>query len=182
MIRSSCIEYLALFLQTNKYCMFYPSLNSLPIDELGNWCHPRLVGPCANTRHSREVPWQPCEQEPALQDATNRHRHTEGSSVEKLTRPDTYHEPLPTRGGKGWAQIGKIGNQSSDPRSSTEQANCQYGDQSSDPSKVVIHKDQCSRQLQFWRLEPKCKHIARQALVATPQILETAGCIGSRLT
>ena len=60
-------------------------------------------GPRANTRHSREVPWQPCEREPALQAATNRHRHTEGTSVEKLTWPDTYHEPLPMRGGKGWA-------------------------------------------------------------------------------
>jgi len=44
---------------------------------------------------------QLCEQDPALQAATNQHRHTEGSSVEKLTRPDTYHEPLPMRGGKG---------------------------------------------------------------------------------
>ena len=61
-------------------------------------------GPCANTRHSREVPWQPCEREAALQTATNRHHHTEGTSVEKLTWPNTYHEPLPMRGGKGWAQ------------------------------------------------------------------------------
>ena len=78
--------------------------------------------------------------------------------------------------GKAGHRIGKIGKQSSDPQSSTEQANCQYGDQSSDPSKVMIHKDQCSR------LEPTCKHMARQALVATPQILETAGHIDSRLT
>ena len=58
----------------------------------------------AYTRHSREVPWQPCEPEPALQAATNHHRHTEGTSVEKLTWPDTFHEPLPMRGGKGWVQ------------------------------------------------------------------------------
>ena len=61
-------------------------LNPSPNDELGNWCYPRLVaGPHANTRRSREVPWQPCEQEPALQVATKQHHHTEGTSVEKLT-------------------------------------------------------------------------------------------------
>ena len=60
--------------------------------------------PCPNTRHSREVPWQPCEQEPALKAATNQHHPTEGTSVEKLAWPDTYHEPLPMRGGKGWVQ------------------------------------------------------------------------------
>ena len=60
--------------------------------------------PCTNTKHSREVPWQPCEQEPVLQAATNKHRHAEGTSVEKLSWPSTYHEPLPKRGGKGWAQ------------------------------------------------------------------------------
>ena len=49
-------------------------------------------GSRTNTRHSREVPWQLCEREPALQAATNQHRHTEGTSVEKLTWPDTYEE------------------------------------------------------------------------------------------
>ena len=78
--------------------------------------------------------------------------------------------------------IGKIGDQSSDPQSSTKQANCNCDDQSSDPSKVVIHKYQRSRQLQSWRLKLTCKHMARQALAATPQITETAGRIGSRLT
>jgi len=49
--------------------------------------------------------------------------------------------------------------------------------------KVVIHKNQWSRQLLqlLWQLEPTCKHMARQALAATPQIIETTGCIGSRL-
>ena len=42
-------------------------------------------GPSAKTRHSKEVPWQSCEQEPALKVATNQHCHTEGTSVEKLT-------------------------------------------------------------------------------------------------
>jgi len=39
-------------------------------------------GPSENIRHSREVP---CEQDPALQEATNQHSHTERTSVEKLT-------------------------------------------------------------------------------------------------
>ena len=133
--------------------------------------------------HSREVPWQPCEREPALQAAINQHGETEGMSVEKLTWPDTYHEPLPS-GGKSWALIWQklIGDQSSDPQTSTEQSNCKYDDQSSDPSKVMIHKDQWSKQLRIWWLEFTCNHMARQALVATPQIIEIAGGIGSRLT
>ena len=97
-------------------------------------------------------------------------------------------DPIPTMNhflwgvGRAGSRIGKIGDQSSDPQSQTEQANCQYGDQSSDPSKVVICKDQWSRHLQLWWLEPKCKHMAWQALVPCPQILETAGRIDSRLT
>ena len=74
------------------------------------------------------------------------------------------------------------GDQSSDPQSSTEQANCKYGHQSIDLSKEVIHKDQWSRQLQVWWLELTCKHMARQALVATPQVLETDRHIGLWLT
>ena len=55
-------------------------------------------------------------------------------------------DPIPTMNHFVWGVrrarhwIGKIGKQSSDPKSSTEQANCKYGDQSSDPSKVVITK------------------------------------------
>ena len=62
-------------------------------------------GPCKNARHRKKVPWQPCEWEPALQVATNLHFHTEGTSVEKLTWPNAYHEPIPMRGGKGWTLI-----------------------------------------------------------------------------
>ena len=58
---------------------------------------------CINTRHRRKVPWQPCAWEPALQVASNLHCHTEGTLVEKLTLPNIYHEPIPMRGGKGWA-------------------------------------------------------------------------------
>ena len=46
--------------------------------------------------------------------------------------------------------IGKIGDQSSDPQSSTEQANCKYGDQSSDLFKVV------------WWVELTCKQMVRK--------------------
>jgi len=42
-------------------------------------------GPHKNSRHSREVPWQLWEQEPALQAVTTQHCHTEGISVEKFT-------------------------------------------------------------------------------------------------
>jgi len=54
------------FCAKNVFSLGTPS-NSLPTDELGNWCHQRLVGVRANPRHSREVPWQQCEREPALQ-------------------------------------------------------------------------------------------------------------------
>ena len=128
-------------------------------------------GPCENTRLSMEVPLQPCEWEPALLAATNQYRHTEGTTVEKRTWPDTYREPLPMRCGKGWS----LNWQNRRPKQwSTKLSNF--------PSKVVVHKDQGSRQLQVWQPELTCKHMARQALAATPQIIETAGCIGSRLT
>jgi len=47
--------------------------------------------------------WQPYEHEPALQAATNQHHHTAGTSMEILTRPDTFLGPSPMMGGKGWA-------------------------------------------------------------------------------
>ena len=64
------------------------------------WCEP-----CENIRNRKEVPWQPCEWEllAVLQTATNQHCHTEGTSVEKLAWADTYHKPLPVKGGKGQA-------------------------------------------------------------------------------
>ena len=71
---------------------------SLGTDAMKSWW-----GPHQNTRHNREVAWTPCERESALQAAINEQRNTEGTSVEKFTWPDTYHEPLPTRGGKGCA-------------------------------------------------------------------------------
>ena len=46
-----------------------------------------------------------------------------------------------------------------------------YGEQSSDPSKAVICKDQQSSQLQIWHLMLTHKHMARQAPVAMQQII-----------
>jgi len=94
----------------------------LSVDELGNWCLQRLVGICKNTKHSREVPWQPCEWEPTLKAVTNRHHHTKGTSVEKLTRPNSYHDPIPMRDGKGWALNWQNRPQSSDLQRSMEHA------------------------------------------------------------
>ena len=56
---------------------------------LGTGAIKRWWGPRENTRHSMQVPWQPCEREPALQTANNQNRHTEGTSVKKLTLPNT---------------------------------------------------------------------------------------------
>ena len=59
-------------------------------------------GSFENTLHGREVPCQPCEQESALQVASNKHCHTEETSVEILSWPSTYHDfTIPLRGGKG---------------------------------------------------------------------------------
>ena len=58
-------------------------LNSLPLDK--EW---ELVPSKVGENPVKWVPWQPCEQEPALQAATNQHGHTEITSVEKLTVPD----------------------------------------------------------------------------------------------
>ena len=82
----------------------------LKVKLIPNWWAWQLVpskvggSPVQSNRHNGEVPWQPCEREPALQAAINKRGETEGTSVEKLTWPDTYHEPLP-RSGKSWALI-----------------------------------------------------------------------------
>ena len=99
-------------------------------------------GPRENTRHSMQVPWHPCEREPALQAANNQNQHTEGTSLKKLTWPNTYVNQLLREVGRAGRWIGKIGHQSGDPQSLNEQGNFKYGDQSSDSSKVVIYKDQ----------------------------------------
>ena len=51
-----------------------------------------------NTRHSREIPWQPCEEESTRQVVINQCCHDEGTSGRYLTNP------IPTcmRDGKGW--------------------------------------------------------------------------------
>ena len=58
----------------------YPQLMSLGTGATKSWWGPR-----ENTRHNTEVPWQPCEREPALQATNNQKRHTKGTSVKKLT-------------------------------------------------------------------------------------------------
>ena len=57
----------------------YPDLNSSPIDDLGNWCHQKLVGTPLKyqAQHGGSMA--------ALQAATNENWHTEGTSVKKLT-------------------------------------------------------------------------------------------------
>ena len=92
--------------------------------------------------------------EPALQAAANQHHHTEGTSVEKLPNPISTVTRLLWRVGRAMRWVSKIGDQSSDPQRSTEQAN----------SKTC--KIQQSRQLQLWRLELLRRHMARQALAA----------------
>ena len=81
---------------------------------IANWRAWELTpwkGPHQNTRHNKEVARTPCEQEPALQAATNEQRHTKGTSVEKFTWPDII--PIMNhflRGvGKAVRWIGKIG-------------------------------------------------------------------------
>ena len=155
--------------------IIYVYLHTLPTDELGDWCHQRLVGALCKYQAQRggsmATLWA-------------------GTSIITLKQlqwrnlPDT----IPTMNhflwgvGRAGCWIGKQRWEKQWSTSSTEQANCRYGDQSSDPSKVVIHKDQHRRQLKLWRLELTCKHMVRQALAATPQITETTGHIGSRLT
>ena len=56
----------------------------LGTDPIKHWWEPY-----ENTRHSREIPWQPCEWELDLQAATNWHFHTEGTSVEICTKHNT---------------------------------------------------------------------------------------------
>ena len=108
-------------------------LNSPSMDELGNWCHQRLVGPpwkykaqqggSMATRMSRN---QPCKGPP-----TSLVTLKELQWWNKLPNPILTVARLLWQVGRARHQLGKI------------------GDQSSDPSKAVICKDQQSRQLQI---------------------------------
>jgi len=126
------------------------------IMSLGTGASKGWWGPRANTRHSKEVSWQPCRREAALQAATNQHRHW--ASVEKLTCPDPYHEPLPIRRGRAERWIGKIGQ----PKQWSTKLNW--------ASKLPIWwpKQWSVQGGELWRLEHTCKHVARKALVANP--------------
>ena len=121
--------------------------NSSPINEHGNWCHQRLVearqkipGNAGRFYNGEPVSGkQPCKRPP-----------TSTITLKELQWRNLPY-PIPTMNhflwgiGRAGRWIGKIGNQSSDPQSSTEQANQKYDDQSSDPSKLVIHKDHQGR-------------------------------------
>ena len=96
----------------------YPDLNSSPIDDLGNWCHQKLVGA------PRKYQAQHGGSMTALQAATNENRHTEGTSVKKLTRPNTNVNQFLRGLGRAGRRNGKIGDQSGHPQSLTEQTNC----------------------------------------------------------
>ena len=126
-------------------------------------------GPCANTRHSREVPWQPCEREPASpasghQPAPSHWRNFSGNLPNPI--PTTNHFLRGWDG--GWGQNW----QNRQPKQQSTTLNwaskLQVWWPSSDPFKVVICKDQRSRQLQLWRLGPKAHDEASPC--ATPQI------------
>ena len=65
-------------------------LNSSPKDELGNWYPERLVG--AQRKYEVQqggFQGDSVECEPALPAAANQNYHTEGTSVEILTVPNT---------------------------------------------------------------------------------------------
>ena len=142
------------------------SLNPSPIDVLENWCHQRLGGGGGkNNRQGGSMATLWAGTSPAS--GHQEQRQIEGTSVENVPDPILTMNHFLWGVGRAWHWIGKIGDQSSYPQSSTEQAYCKYGNQSRDPSKVVISgADNCN-----------C-----QALAATPLIIETAGRIGPRLT
>ena len=85
-------------------------------------------------RHSRAVPWQPWEWEPAW----NKQPPTTAS-----------HWSTPMMSGKGCA----LNSQNQTPKQWSSKisraSNCKYDNQSSDPYRAVIHKDQQRRELQI---------------------------------
>ena len=71
----------SLYFLSNDFTENISVQNSFPIDELENWCHQRLVG-VPQKYKTQEVPWQPSEQQPALQKTPNQHHYTKGTSGE----------------------------------------------------------------------------------------------------
>ena len=71
----------SLYFLSNDFTENIRVQNSFPIDELENWCHQRLVG-VPQKYKTQEVPWQPSEQQPALQKTPNQHHYTKGTSGE----------------------------------------------------------------------------------------------------
>jgi len=73
--------------------------------------------------------------------------------------------------------MGKLGNQNSDPQRSRKQANGNYGDQTSDPSKVATQNGQQSR---LWKYGDLSSHASpRQGKSLWPRhrsVQKTVGC------
>ena len=61
-------------------------------------------GSCENTLHSREVPWQPCDQESASQLATNEHFRIEETTAEIQYLPNL--KPTLPNSFEGWERLG----------------------------------------------------------------------------
>ena len=71
---------------------------------VGRWCPESWWGPDAIKGKAGRYPWQPSEQEPPLQAATNRHRHTDSVSGNLATYLIPYlPKPQPAKrvGGVG---------------------------------------------------------------------------------
>ena len=129
----------------------------------------------------REVPWQPCEWEPALQACSHQLALSHWRNFSGDTYLNhTYCSLTPMRGGKGW----ELNWQNRQPKQWSTKINraskLQIWWQSSDPSKALICKDQQSRQLKIiiiimatkahrqalWQgkpLQPPCRSVEKTA-------------------
>ena len=74
---------------------------------------------------ARKYPWQPCKREPPLHVAANRHRHTEGNSVENIHLTPYLPTDKPKKGREGvGARIRKDLNKKA--RSAKISSKCQH--------------------------------------------------------
>ena len=64
----------------------------------------RLAGGLSNSGTAGRYPWQPCEQEPPLQAASNRHCHTERNSVENTYLTQYLPKLMNQEGGRDRSQ------------------------------------------------------------------------------
>ena len=91
------IVYRFVLLITWIFDQAHRQLMSLGTGASKGWWRPR-----ANTRHSKEVSWQPCRREAALQAATNQHRHWRSFSRETYL-PRSLPWTTSYKAWKGWA-------------------------------------------------------------------------------